>query len=139
MKKVLILCTGNSCRSIMAEALINHHLSQRWLAYSAGVDPSVINPRAEMVMEELGISLDNYSSKSVEEFIDREDLDLVITVCDNAREACPIFTGNAKKIHIGFDDPADYNNEPNDIALPKFREVRDKIKRELLEYLSKEK
>ena len=134
-KKVLILCTGNSCRSIMAEALINHDLSDQWQAFSAGVEPSKLNLRAEQVMAELGISLEGYSSKGVEEFLQREDLDLVVTVCDHARETCPVFPHPVEQVHVGFEDPAPFTDEPDTVALPKFREVRDNIRQELIEFL----
>jgi len=91
IKKVLILCTGNSCRSIMAEGLVNHYLGEKWKAFSAGVSPSQVNPIAIKVIQELGIDTSEFRSKSVAEFLSRDDLDLVITVCDNARETCPIF------------------------------------------------
>lgn len=135
MKKVLVLCTGNSCRSIMAEALINHYLKDQWQAYSAGVSPSKVNPRAIQVMNEIGIDLSQYRSKSVIEFLNRDDLDLVITVCDHAKESCPVFLKPVKSVHIGFEDPADYNDAEDDIALPVFRRVRDEIKTQLIEYL----
>ncbi|MDY0152063.1 MAG: arsenate reductase ArsC [Candidatus Cloacimonas sp.] len=127
MKKVLILCTGNSCRSIMAEAMINQFLGDKWQAYSAGTQPSVVNPHALHVLQELGIDTDSLYSKSVTEFLKIDDLDLVITVCDNAKEACPIFLKPVKQIHIGIEDPAPYTNEPDDIALPIFRQTRTEI------------
>ncbi len=136
-KNVLVLCTGNSCRSIMAEAFINHFLGEKWQAYSAGVEPSKVNPRAIEVMGEAGIDISKLESKSVELFLDRDDLDLVVTVCDHAKETCPVFTGNVTQVHLGFEDPAPFTDEPDSIALPKFREVRDTIKQELLEYLEK--
>lgn len=135
MKKVLILCTGNSCRSIMAEALINHYLKDNWQAFSAGVSPSKVNPRAITIMQEIGIDINSYRSKSVSEFLQRDDIDLVVTVCDNAKETCPVFLKPVKTIHIGFEDPADYNNEPDEIALPIFRKVRNQIKIKLFEIL----
>lgn len=135
MKKVLVLCTGNSCRSIMAEALINHYLKDQWQAFSAGVSPSKVNPRAIQVMNEIDIDLSQYRSKSVTEFLKRDDLDLVITVCDHAKESCPVFLKPVKSVHIGFEDPADYNDAEDDIALPIFRRVRDEIKQQLIEYL----
>jgi len=127
-KKVLILCTGNSCRSIMAEAIVNHFLSDKWLAYSAGVAPSRVNPRASQVLAEIGIDTAGYYSKPVDEFIDRDDLDLIITVCDNARQTCPVFNSPVKQIHIGIEDPALFTDLPDNEALPKFRRIRDKIK-----------
>ena len=134
-KKVLILCTGNSCRSQMAEGLINHFLTDKWKAYSAGVNPTAVNPLAVQVLSEIGIDISNYSSKSVSEFLQMTDLDLIITVCDNAKESCPVFPSKVKTVHISFEDPADYNDEPEEISLPKFREVRDDIKLRLLDYL----
>jgi arsenate reductase (thioredoxin) len=135
MRKVLVLCTGNSCRSIMAEALINHHLGDAWTAFSAGVQPSSINPRAVQVMQEVGIDLSKYHSKSVSEFLTRDDLDLVITVCDHAKETCPMFFQPVRQIHIGFEDPAPYTDARDELALPKFREVRDQIKAEVINLL----
>ncbi len=135
MKNVLILCTGNSARSIMAEYLINHELRDSWHAFSAGVNPSRVNAYAEAVMAELGISLDDARSKSVEEFIERDDLDLVITVCDHARETCPVFTKPVEQVHVGFEDPAPFSDQGEEIALGKFREVRDQIKETLLPLL----
>ncbi|MFH0883204.1 MAG: arsenate reductase ArsC [bacterium] len=135
MKKVLILCTGNSARSLMAEYLVNRELGQQWQAESAGVEPSRPNPWAIRVLEELGIDAGGARSKSVEEFLERDDLDLVVTVCDHARETCPVFPHPVKQIHMGFEDPAPYSNEPEDIALAKFREVRDLIRNQLLPVL----
>lgn len=130
-KKVLIICTGNSCRSQMAEAFINNDLEKYWIAFSAGTNPSMINPWAIQVMSEIGIDISRQRSKSVNEFLNREDLDLVITVCDNARETCPVFPQNIKHLHIGFEDPALFNNNPPEIALPVFRKIRDEIRKKL--------
>lgn len=135
MKKVLILCTGNSCRSIMAEALINNYLKDQWVAFSAGTEPSIVNPRAIQVLQEIGIDTSEYYSKSVREFIERDDLDMVITVCDHAKESCPIFLRPIDQIHIGFEDPAPFTNAPDDEALLVFRKVRDEIKERLLSSL----
>jgi arsenate reductase (thioredoxin) len=135
LKKVLVLCTGNSCRSIMAEALINHHLGDRWQAFSAGTDPSAVNPLAQKVLEELGIDTSGLRSKSVAEFLDRDDLDLVITVCDHARESCPVFPHPVDRIHIGIEDPAPFSNEAESFALPKFRATRERIRNLVLTYL----
>jgi len=137
IKKVLILCTGNSCRSIMAEAIINEYRKGLWQAFSAGVNPSKVNPRAIHVMKEIGIDIRSYRSKSVIEFLHRDDLDLVITVCDNAKESCPVFLKPVKTVHIGFEDPADYNDQPDEIALHDNKKVRDQIKKDLIEFLKK--
>jgi arsenate reductase (thioredoxin) len=132
-KNVLVLCTGNSCRSIMAEALINHDLGDRWQAYSAGVEPAgKVNRHALRVLEELGLDTSNLRSKSVDEFLNRDDLDLVVTVCDHAHETCPIFPKPVQQIHVPFEDPHRYTHLPEEKALPKYRETRDKIRSELL-------
>ena len=104
MKKVLVMCTGNSCRSIIGEALINKEL-EGVEAYSCGVAPSgKVNPNARKVLEANGAWDDRYYSKHLDELIDIE-FDLVVTVCDHAKETCPIFPKPVKKIHVGFEDP----------------------------------
>ena len=138
-RKVLIICTGNSCRSQMAEALINSELGDEWEAYSAGVNPSRVNPRASQVMSELGIDISRQRSKSVNEFLQRDDLDLVITVCDHARGTCPIFPGTVERIHMGFPDPAPYTDESDEVALPEFRRVRDLIGEKLINFIKNKK
>ena len=139
-KKVLVLCTGNSCRSIMAEALINHDLGDDWQAFSAGVEPAGrVNPRALAVLEEIGLETSGLRSKSVDEFLGRNDLDLVVTVCDHAHETCPVFPRPVAQIHVPFEDPYRYTNAPDEIALPKYRETRDKIRSELLPLLKTRK
>ena len=135
-KTVLVLCTGNSCRSIIAEALINHDLGEHWKAFSAGVEPAGhVSPRAIQVLQELGLDTTSLRSKSVNEFLDRDELDCVVTVCDHARETCPIFSWPVKQIHVPFMDPHSFATAPDDIALPKYRETRDKIRAELLPIL----
>ena len=104
MKKVLVLCTGNSCRSIIAEALINKHLNGV-KAYSSGVNPSGrVNQNAKKVLEENGCWDDSYHSKHLDSLKDI-DFDLVVTVCDHAKESCPVFPKPVKTIHVGFEDP----------------------------------
>jgi arsenate reductase (thioredoxin) len=128
MKKrsVLILCTGNSARSQMAEGLLRHDAGDRFEVFSAGVNPTRVRPEAIAAMQELGIDLSAHRSKHVNEFADRS-FDYVLTVCDHAREACPIFTGKTVAIHRGFVDPADFNgSEEERMAL--FRKVRDEIR-----------
>lgn len=107
MKNVLILCTGNSCRSIMGEMLINHYLGNKGIkAYSSGVKPSgKVNPDAIKALNEAGISTDGASSKTLDTLKDI-NFDLVVTVCDHANETCPIFSGKTKVIHCGFEDPS---------------------------------
>lgn len=128
-KRVLILCTGNSCRSIIAEALINAKLDGV-VSDSSGVKASGrVNPNAKKLLEDKGIWQDYYHSKTLDAVIDNE-YDLVITVCDNAKETCPVFPKAVKVIHIGFDDPDGKEfdafiktyEDINDILLPKVKE-----------------
>lgn len=123
--RVLILCTGNSCRSQMGEGWVRHDLGDRVEAWSAGTKPSFVHPRAIQVMTEAGVDLSSHTSKSVEA-LRALTFDLVVTVCDSAREACPVFTGAKRTIHHAFDDPA-HAGEGDD-ALPVFRRVRDEIR-----------
>jgi arsenate reductase len=105
MKKVLVLCTGNSCRSIIAEALINSELGERIEAYSSGTSASgLVNRNAKKILEIKNIWKDEYHSKILETLL-HIDFDLVITVCDNASQTCPIFLGKTELVHLGFDDP----------------------------------
>jgi len=105
IKNILILCTGNSCRSIIAEALINKKLGDKIKAYSSGVKASgKVNPNAKKILENNNCWKDEYHSKVIEDVLDI-DYDLVVTVCDNAKESCPIFPKNTQVIHVGFEDP----------------------------------
>jgi arsenate reductase (thioredoxin) len=131
--KVIILCTGNSCRSQMAEALINHHLGQTWQAVSAGTQPSgYVHPLAIKALEEVGISHQG-KSKSTDQFRG-ETFDAVITVCDDAAENCPVWLGQGKKVHIGFPDPAKAEGTEEEV-MAVFRQVRDDIQKRILPYL----
>ena len=125
--KFLILCTGNSCRSQMAEGFLKS-FHKNILAFSAGTAPSgEIHPKAIQVMKEIGLDISNGHPKSVDEFIETH-FDYVITVCDGAKEVCPVFTGVMKhRLHIGFDDPADATGSEEEIVSV-FRRVRDEIK-----------
>jgi len=107
MKKVLILCTGNSCRSIIGEALVNKYLNSDGIkAFSAGSNPSGrVNPNAKKVLQENSAWSDDYYSKTIEEVQKNAPFDLVVTVCDNAKENCPYFPGAKKQLHLGFEDP----------------------------------
>ncbi len=130
--KVLILCTGNSARSQMAEGLINARLSDRFQARSAGTIPiGYVHPAAQVVMRVIGIDLSQLRSKAVTEFID-QTFDLVITVCDDADKNCPVWLGRGQKVHMGFPDPAaaDINQQPQE-----FRAVRDAMQIKLLGFL----
>jgi arsenate reductase len=133
MLKVLFLCTENACRSQMAEGLVNHDLDRQVQAYSAGIKPSQVNPRAIQVMGELGIDISQQRSKSVDE-MKGEQFDLVITVCDKAAAQCPMFPGNAEILHISFPDPAQATGTEEEI-LAVFRRVRDELRRQLIPLL----
>lgn len=122
-KTVLFLCTGNSARSQMAEGLLRRLAGNRYDVYSAGTCPVGLNPNAVTAMAELGIDISHHRSKSVDEFSGRQ-FDYVVTVCDSAREACPLFPGPGERLHHSFQDPAALPPEQQLIA---FRSVRDKI------------
>lgn len=126
MKKILVLCTGNSCRSQIAEAYLRKFANGKAEIYSAGVETHGVNPRAIAVMKEDGIDISGHTSNNVEEYRDI-DFDIVITVCDNARERCPFFPGKAKKFHHNFPDPARATGSEEEI-MREFREVRDQVK-----------
>jgi arsenate reductase (thioredoxin) len=130
MLKVLFLCTENACRSQMAEGLVNHDLNGRVKAFSAGVRPSQVNPRAIQVMGELGIDISRNRAKSVDDLAG-EQFDLVITLCDNAAAECPMFPGNAEISHISFPDPAQATGTEEEI-LATFRKVRDDLRQQLI-------
>ena len=125
-ERVLILCTGNSARSQMAEGLLRHAAGDRFEVESAGTRPGHVRPEAIAVMKELGIDISGHRSKHVDEF-EGQPFDYVLTVCDNARESCPVFFGQAKRLHKDFEDPAGLQGtEEERLAL--FRRVRDEIR-----------
>ena len=132
-KRVLILCTGNSARSQMAEGLLRHDGGDRFEVESAGVIASFVRPQAIAAMEDIGIDITGHRSKSVEEFTGR-DFDYVITVCDNAKESCPVFPAKTQRIHWSFDDPAEASGS-EDEKLAVFRRVRDEIRSRLREFI----
>jgi arsenate reductase (thioredoxin) len=124
-KQVLFLCTGNSCRSQMAEAIVNAHLGDRWQAYSAGTKPAgFVHPKAVAVLEEIGIHHVG-ESKSVDTFRD-VSFDVVVTVCDSAAEECPVWLGQGKRLHQSFPDPAKAEGSEEEVLVV-FRQVRDAI------------
>jgi len=134
--KILVLCTGNSCRSQMAEGFLksfDHELE----VYSAGTHPSgEVHPKAIRVMKEAGIDISHGYPKPVDDFVN-ESFDYVITVCDGAREVCPVFTGNVKhRLHIGFEDPAEATGTDEEV-LAVFRKIRDEIKTEFRSFYKK--
>ena len=126
-KRVLILCTGNSARSQMAEGLLREMGGDRFEVESAGVNPSQVRPEAVEAMRELGIDISGHRSKSADEFVGRE-FDYIITVCDNARETCPAFPGRAERIHRSFEDPPPPGAADPDTTMAVFRRVRDEIR-----------
>ncbi len=135
-KRVLILCTGNSARSQMAEGLLRHDAGERFDVESAGTKPSSVRPEGIAAMKELGIDISGHRSKSVEEF-DGQHFDYVITVCDSARETCPVFFGGAARLHHSFDDPATLNGSAEE-RLALFRRVRDELRIYLTDFARKE-
>ena len=133
-REVLFLCTGNSCRSQMAEGLVNHYLGDEWRAYSAGTNPAgYVHPLAVQAMAELQIDISRQRSKSVDEFRATE-FDVVATVCDAAAENCPVWLGNGHRVHIGFQDPARATGSDEE-RLAVFRQVRDEIRRQMFSFL----
>lgn len=126
-KRVLILCTGNSARSQMAEGLLRHDGGGRFEVESAGVNPSRVRPEAVEAMREIGIDISGHRSKSADEFVGH-DFDYIITVCDNARETCPVFPGHAERIHHSFEDPPAPGAADPDTTMAIFRRVRDEIR-----------
>jgi arsenate reductase len=127
--RVLFLCTGNSCRSQLAEALANNDRSSQWMAASAGIVPTgYVHPLALQVLEEIGIHHAGFS-KPVE-FFRNETFDLVVTVCDDASENCPVWLGKGQKMHLSFPDPAKVIGTPSEV-LAAFRQVRDDIRSQI--------
>ena len=133
-KRILFLCTHNSCRSQMAEGLINHFLGDCYLAFSAGTEATRVNPLAARVMAEIGIDLAKHRSKTMDEFVS-ETFDYVITLCSDANEKCPLFFGGVQRVHLGFDDPSRLPGSDDEV-LPEYRRVRDEIRKQLTDFLS---
>ncbi len=133
-KKVLILCTGNSARSQMAEGILRADGGERFEVLSAGTKASVVRPEAIQAMAEIGIDISGHRSKSVEEFIG-QDFDYVITVCDHANESCPTFPGKTQRIHQSFEDPPALGAADEAATLTAFRRVRDDIRRWMRDFV----
>lgn len=125
-KKILVLCTGNSCRSQIAEGYLRHFANSNADIYSAGVETHGVNPRAIAIMEEDGINISGHTSDNMDEYMDI-DFDYVITVCDNAKERCPFFPTRAERFHHNFPDPAKATGTEAEI-MAQFRTVREQIK-----------
>lgn len=128
--KVLFLCTGNSCRSQMAEGWARHLKGDRIEPYSAGIETHGLNPNAVRVMAEVGVDISGQRSKQVDEVM-KIPFDYVVTVCDNAHESCPLFPGRTRVVHVGFDDPPRLAKQANteQEALDHYRRIRDEIRR----------
>ncbi|HOS49261.1 MAG TPA: arsenate reductase ArsC [Bacteroidia bacterium] len=126
MKNILVLCTGNSCRSQIAEGYLQHFGADAVKVYSAGVETHGVNPRAIEIMREDGIDISHHTSNLVDEYIDIP-FDLILTVCDNAKERCPYFPSKAERIHYSFSDPAKATGTEEEIK-SEFRKVRNEIK-----------
>lgn len=124
-QKILILCTGNSARSQMAEGLLQHICGDAYVVHSAGTHPSSVRPEAIKALDEIGIDISQNRSKSVDEFAGQE-IDYVLTVCDNAKENCPYFPARTRLVHHAFDDPAVVEGD-EETRLAAFRRVRDEI------------
>lgn len=136
MKHILVLCTGNSCRSQIAHGYLEYFTGGRKIkVYSAGVETHGVNPRAIAVMKEDGIDISHHTSNNVDEYHD-VPFDFVITVCDNARERCPYFPTRAKKFHHNFPDPAKAAGTEEEI-MSEFRKVREMIKAYCREFVNK--
>lgn len=126
MKKILVLCTGNSCRSQIAEGYLRHFANGKAEVYSAGVETHGVNPKAIAIMQEDGIDISAHTSNNVNEYADI-DFDYIITVCDNAKERCPYFPSKAEKFHYNFPDPAKATGTEPEV-MDEFRRVREMIK-----------
>ncbi len=133
VKKVLFLCTGNSCRSQMAEGLLRHLAGDRFEAFSAGIRPAQVNPLAIKVMGEAGVDISKQTSKSAVALIS-QNFDYVITVCDNAKQTCPVFPGRYEKIHWNIEDPAETSGREEE-KLDVFRKTREEIRRRVAEFI----
>jgi arsenate reductase len=126
MKKILVLCTGNSCRSQIAEGYLRHFAGNKAEVFSAGIETHGVNPKAIRVMAEDGIDISHHTSNNVQEYLN-DYFDFVITVCDNAEKSCPYFPGTVKRFHQNFPDPAKATGTDDEI-LGSFRSVRKMIK-----------
>jgi arsenate reductase len=134
-KKVLILCTGNSARSQMAEGLLRHDAGDAFEVESAGTKLGIVRPEAIKAMQEVSIDISDHRSKHVDEF-DGQRFDYVITVCDNAKESCPVFMGAVKRLHHSFDDPPPPSVGTDEERMAIFRRVRDELREYLREFVA---
>ena len=135
-KKVIFICTGNACRSQVAEGLLRHMAWNKFEVYSAGSYPSRLHPASVAVMAEWGIDIARHTAEPIDDYLET-GIDIVITVCDNAQQICPTFPGNVKRIHWGLDDPYHgWGAEPEDL-LP-YREIRDELKDRIKVFLTEQ-
>ena len=135
-KRVLFLCTHNSCRSQMAEGLVNHDLGDHIEAFSAGTEATRVNPLAVKVMAELGIDISSHRSKVLDEYAE-QPFDYVITLCGDANEKCPLFFGGVQRLHMGFEDPSRLPGDEAEV-LPEYRRVRDEIRQTMESFFKEE-
>lgn len=133
--KVLFLCTGNSARSQMGEALLRKHAGEHFYVFSAGLEPKGLNPYTVKVLEEIGLDVSLQRSKSLSDYLGRINFGYLITVCDDAEKNCPIFPGVSVRLHWPFEDPAKFEGSDED-KLAKFRDVRDQIETRLIHWLA---
>ena len=132
-KNIIFICTGNACRSQIAHGLLQNIADDRFNVFSAGSHPSRVHPMSIKVMEEIGIDISHHTSDHVDNYLNKE-IDIVITVCDNANELCPVFPGNINRLHWSIDDPFrgwDYNENQMEL----FRKTREEIKERILEFI----
>ena len=135
-QKVLFVCTGNSCRSQIAEGLLRHHAPDQFEVYSAGSHPNKVHPNAITVMKELSIDISDHTSDSISQYLDKH-IDIVITVCDEANKVCPVFPGDAKRLHWSIDDPFQgWDTDPS--HLDNFRDTIKDIKDNIIKFLGEQ-
>ena len=126
-KRVLVVCTGNSCRSQMAQGFLQEFGGENWEIFSAGIETHGLNQRAVRVMQETGVDISHYTSDHIDQYRDME-FDYVLTVCDQAQESCPLFPSSAEKIHHSFRDPANATGSEEEVQ-NEFRRIRDEIQK----------
>ena len=134
IKKVLFVCTGNSCRSQIAEGILKQKSNQIFDVFSAGSHPSRVHPSAIKIMEEVGIDISHHTSNHIDEYL-KDEIDIVITVCDNAYKTCPVFPGNVQRIHWSIKDPfRDWDQDP--LHLKNFRKTRIELEDQINKFLT---
>ena len=137
MKNVLVLCTGNSCRSQMAHGWLNYYSGGTSTIYSAGIETHGVNPKAIHSMAKAGVDISHHTSNHVDEYLAVE-FDYIITVCDNAAQSCPVFQGDTPVVHWPFEDPADATRSEDEV-IACFRDIRDQISSRIKTFLAAEK